>query len=375
MSEIASILRRFVFESPPGEWAIKQLRELLIGALKQGPVPQHVAFEMDGNRRYARSHRMETVEGHHRGFEALARIMEICYMTGVKTVTVYAFSIENFNRPKYEVEGLMQLAKVKLEQLTTYGDVLDRYGAAVRVIGQRELLRDDVLQVVDKAVARTRHNNKAVLNICFPYTSRSEITTAIQSTVAEYLAPPPPKNTPFSQSRIRQNILSRQLNGHDPLPTIRDNSPEKSQPTESATEVEPHEDHDEGASSSTTLPPDSPPLRYRGTAGANSSLPNPENITVDTLEKYMYTAEDPPLDLFVRTSGVERLSDFMLWQCHQDTQIFFLDCLWPDFDLHHFIWVLLEWQWRLKQNERDGTPVRRRQKSQWRSVAELEHGY
>ena len=81
-------------------------------------------------------------------------------MTGVKTVTVYAFSIENFNRPKYEVEGLMQLAKVKLEQLTTYGDVLDRYGAAVRVIGQRELLRDDVLQVVDKAVARTRHNNK-----------------------------------------------------------------------------------------------------------------------------------------------------------------------------------------------------------------------
>lgn len=183
MSEIASLLRRFVFESPPGEWAIKQLRELLIGALKQGPVPQHVAFEMDGNRRYARSHRMETVEGHHHGFEALARvricctifstpafpsfpiadalqIMEICYMTGVKTVTVYAFSIENFNRPKYEVEGLMQLAKTKLEQLTTYGDVLDRYGAAVRVIGQRELLRDDVLQVVDKAVSRTRNNNK-----------------------------------------------------------------------------------------------------------------------------------------------------------------------------------------------------------------------
>lgn len=86
--------------------------------------------------------------------------MEVCYKSGVKTVTVYAFSIENFNRPKYEVEGLMQLAKVKLEQLTTYGDVLDRYGAAVRVLGQLDMVREDVLQVVDKAVARTRNNKK-----------------------------------------------------------------------------------------------------------------------------------------------------------------------------------------------------------------------
>lgn len=77
MSDVLSVFRRFVLESPPGEWAIKQLRELLIGALKQGPVPQHVAFEMDGNRRYARSHRMETVEGHHRGFEALARVRQL----------------------------------------------------------------------------------------------------------------------------------------------------------------------------------------------------------------------------------------------------------------------------------------------------------
>lgn len=188
MASTVSMLRKLILESPPGEWALNQLRELLIGALKQGPVPQHVAFEMDGNRRYARTHRMETVEGHHRGFEALARvscdlpngqsqiklyfvflanrrrlqIMEICYKCGVKVVTVYAFSIENFNRPKYEVEGLMQLAKVKLEQLTTYGDILDRYGACVRVLGQREMIRDDVLQVVDKAVARTKHNNKYV---------------------------------------------------------------------------------------------------------------------------------------------------------------------------------------------------------------------
>jgi ditrans,polycis-polyprenyl diphosphate synthase len=75
-------------------------------------------------------------------------------------VTVYAFSIENFNRPKYEVDGLMQLAKVKLEQLILHGEVLQRYGASVRVLGQRELIRADVLKVVDQAVESTKHNTE-----------------------------------------------------------------------------------------------------------------------------------------------------------------------------------------------------------------------
>ena len=69
-----SHLWSWALRSPPAEWAIKQLRELLIGALSQGPIPQHIAFEMDGNRRYARSHKIETIEGHHLGFEALARV-------------------------------------------------------------------------------------------------------------------------------------------------------------------------------------------------------------------------------------------------------------------------------------------------------------
>jgi hypothetical protein len=69
--------RKWILDSPPAEWAINQVRELLIGALKQGPIPRHVAFEMDGNRRYARSHKIETIEGHHLGFEALARVKPI----------------------------------------------------------------------------------------------------------------------------------------------------------------------------------------------------------------------------------------------------------------------------------------------------------
>lgn len=113
---------------------------------------------MDGNRRYARSHKIETVEGHHLGFEALARVLEICYKCGVKVVTVYAFSLENFHRPKYEVDGLMQLAKVKLEQLIQHGELLDRYGASVKVLGRLDLIPPDVLEVVERAVAATSHN-------------------------------------------------------------------------------------------------------------------------------------------------------------------------------------------------------------------------
>ncbi|KAF4582001.1 dehydrodolichyl diphosphate synthase [Ophiocordyceps camponoti-floridani] len=335
MADFVSLLRRFIVESPPGEWALNQLRNLLIGALRQGVVPQHVAFEMDGNRRYARSHRMETLEGHHRGFEALGRMMEICYRCGVKVVTVYAFSVENYNRPKHEVEGLMQLAKVKLEQLTTYGDILDRYGACVRILGQRDMIRHDVLSVVDKAVARTRHNNKTVLNICFPYTSRAEMTTAIRSAVHEVL-------------------LSSQLDeSRQPLSTIRDDDDDNDDDPEEdatpkrqkiATPTPTAANQQQQPRPSSPTPPNKKPL----------PLPNPESITVETLEKHIYTALDPPLDILVRTSGVERLSDFMLWQCHQHTHLFFLQCYWPDLDLQHFVCVLLEWQWRRRQREREG---------------------
>lgn len=84
--------------------------------------------------------------------------MEVCYKSGVKVVTVYAFSIENFKRSKYEVDALMEMAKIKLSQLSQHGELLDRYGASVRVLGNRDLLRPDVLEVIDKAVNMTKNN-------------------------------------------------------------------------------------------------------------------------------------------------------------------------------------------------------------------------
>ncbi|KAI9814591.1 MAG: cis-prenyltransferase [Pycnora praestabilis] len=332
-------LRRWLLSSPPAEWAIQQLRELLIGALRQGPIPQHVAFVMDGNRRYARSHQIETVEGHNLGFEALARILEVCYKSGVKVVTIYAFSIENFKRSKYEVDALMDMAKVKLSQLAQHGDLLDRYGASVRILGERGMVKPDVLEAIDKAVQLTSGNKHAILNVCFPYTSRDEITSAIRSTVIDYSRPLPSLQRPFSESHIAQNIRSRHLSSSSTAGTY-------SPPSESSTP-----DNEDSTSSSTTLNPESPPNHELSGNPEGAIYPDPETITSEILTNHMYTAGTPPLDLLVRTSGVERLSDFMLWQSHQDTEIVFLECLWPEFDLQQFLPVLVEWQWRRKQVE------------------------
>jgi ditrans,polycis-polyprenyl diphosphate synthase len=72
-----SRIHKWLATSPPVAWTIRQLREILIGSLKQGPIPQHVAFVMDGNRRFARNHHIETVEGHNMGFESLARVCHV----------------------------------------------------------------------------------------------------------------------------------------------------------------------------------------------------------------------------------------------------------------------------------------------------------
>lgn len=110
-------------------------------------------------------------------------------------------------------------------------------------------------------------------------------------------------------------------------------------------------DHDDSVSSSTTLHPESPPQDSL----EETIYPDPETITSETIEDRLFTAGDPPLDLLVRTSGVKRLSDFMLWQCHEDTQLVFLDCLWPEFDLWQFLPVLVEWQWKQKHIEDKGS--------------------
>jgi ditrans,polycis-polyprenyl diphosphate synthase len=319
---------------------------------------------MDGNRRWARSNKVETVEGHNMGFEALARILEVCYKSGVRVVTIYAFSIENFKRSRYEVDALMDMAKMKLVQLSQHGELLDRYGASVRILGDRSLMREDVQEQIDKAVEMTKHNDSAVLNVCFPYTGREEITHSVRETVREFTKPPtrPQMKRPFSETHIQRNILSRQLpsvaedeeqNGRSP--SGRDLTSDADDSVISEHDLDSSSNLHEPVSSHTSHSP-SPNLRPTNTSAFSkaSNLPDPESITADTITKNTYTADAPPLDLLIRTSGVQRLSDFMLWQCHEDTEIRFLECLWPEFDLWHFLPVLVEWQWRQKKLAEEG---------------------
>ncbi|EER23534.1 cis-prenyltransferase [Coccidioides posadasii str. Silveira] len=351
-----SKMRKWFASSPPVEWGIGHIRELLIGALKQGPIPQHVAFVMDGNRRFARNHAIERVEGHNLGFEALAKILEVCYKAGVKVVTIYAFSIENFKRSKFEVDALMEMAKVKLSQLSQHGDLLDRYGASVRVLGRRELVKADVLEAIDRAVELTSRNGDAILNICFPYTSRDEITSAIRNTVIDY-------STPLD--RTSSNGIKRQFSKSRIVQTIREQAP-SAEPNPKEVELVSEEDRStieppSSFSSTTTLQQSQMASKLATVSGPYTSYPpnsdqliflSPETISTQTLDDHMLTADSPPLDLLIRTSGVERLSDFMLWQCHEDTDIIFLDTLWPSFGLWDFLPVLWEWQWRVRKQGR-----------------------
>ncbi|RMD44194.1 hypothetical protein DV735_g1021, partial [Chaetothyriales sp. CBS 134920] len=359
-------LHNWLLASPPAEYALNMLRELLIGALRQGPIPKHIAFVMDGNRRYAKHNRIETVEGHNLGFEALARILEVCYKAGVTHVTIYAFSIENFKRSQYEVDALMDMAKTKLQQLSQHGDILERYGAHIRVLGERDFLKPDVLEVIDGAVEMSsKYEGRCVLNVCFPYTSRLEMTTAVRETVAEFCKPISPRpapgrdhRSPFKEERIANTIRSHHLSEHgawdddekgdgnsrngDGNSHNSDGNSHNGDGNSRNSDVDEKGDKTSRNSNVDDVDSQAPPPQY----------PSPETITPATITKHLYTGDNPPVDLLIRTSGVSRLSDFLLWQCHEDTEIVFLDVLWPEFDLWSFLPVLWGWQWRVRK-ERD----------------------
>ncbi|RKP23707.1 dehydrodolichyl diphosphate synthase [Syncephalis pseudoplumigaleata] len=166
-----------------GDSACDLARRACLELLRHGEVPRHIAFIMDGNRRYARKCSVTPGEGHHEGFQKLEQILEWCLDLGVHTVSVYAFSIENFKRPAEEVNALMALARDKLHMLCEKSQLIREYDVAIRVIGQLDLLPADVREAADRAMQLTAHHRRTVLNICCPYTSRDEMTTAVGRTI------------------------------------------------------------------------------------------------------------------------------------------------------------------------------------------------
>ncbi|KAI7828312.1 putative undecaprenyl diphosphate synthase-domain-containing protein [Kickxella alabastrina] len=185
--------------------ASKIFRKFLVHILQQGPIPKHVAFIMDGNRRFARKSHQVTTSGHVAGFHKLANVLEWCNDLGIKHVSVFAFAINNFNRSEEEVSALMHLAKDKLKELADNSELVRYHGARIRIVGNKALLPSEVRQVMDYAEKTTQDNKGMTLNVCFPYSSTDEMTSAIRALIADA------ESGKLQESEISEGALESRL--------------------------------------------------------------------------------------------------------------------------------------------------------------------
>ncbi|KAL3895599.1 MAG: hypothetical protein SGPRY_013474, partial [Prymnesium sp.] len=150
----------------------------LCRVVQTGAMPKHVGFIMDGNRRFARDRGVEVAEGHRRGYGKLEEALRWCCELGVKAVTVYAFSIQNFKRSCEEVEALMALCEEKLQYMCGEDSVIQQQGVRVRVVGDLSLVSQSLRQKMHAVMKDTQGNSRHALTICFAYTSRNEMAAA-----------------------------------------------------------------------------------------------------------------------------------------------------------------------------------------------------
>ena len=210
-----------------------------------GKVPQHVAIVMDGNGRWANQRGLTRVEGHKAGEAALLDVVAGAIQAGVKHLTVYAFSTENWKRSPDEVRFLMGFNR---EVLRRRRDQLNAWGVRVRWAGRRPKLWASVINELQEAERLTAKNSTLTLTMCVNYGSRIELVDAF--------------------NEISEQIASGKL--------------------------------------------------------------KPGSITEKTVQRHLLTADLPDVDLFVRSSGEQRASNFLLWQSAY-AEFVFLDTLWPDF--------------------------------------------
>jgi undecaprenyl diphosphate synthase len=209
-------------------------------------VPCHVAIIMDGNGRWAAARGLPRAEGHRRGVEALRRTIRAAGEIGVKYVTIFSFSAENWSRPASEVGELMGLLRRFIRNDLAE---LHQSNVRVRVIGERDGLDPDIGRLLVEAEDLTKGNDGLVLVVAFNYGARQEITRAVR------------------------RIVDQVAQGH--------------------------------------LKPDS--------------------IAMETVARFLDAPDIPDPDLIIRTSGEQRLSNFLLWQAAY-SELVFVPTYWPDFD-------------------------------------------
>src|SRR3954471_2141633 len=168
-----------------------------------GPdVPHHVAIIMDGNGRWAASRGLPRVEGHRRGVEALRKTVRAAGEMGVRCLTIFSFSSENWQRPASEVRDLMGLLRIFIRK-----DLAELHGngVCVRVIGERDNLDPDIRRLLEEAEQLTRGNTNLLLVVAFNYGARNEIARAVRR-IAERVATGALKPSAITEDMIGENL-------------------------------------------------------------------------------------------------------------------------------------------------------------------------
>ena len=209
-------------------------------------IPEHVAIIMDGNGRWAKQRHMPRTYGHAKGAKVLEQTLEDCDSLGIKYLTVYAFSTENWSRPLQEVQVIMNLFR---DYLVSAVDKCTKNNVRCMVIGDRTRLSEDIIESINNLEEKTKDNTGITFIVAINYGGRDDITRAVRKIAAQ---------------------------------------------------------------------------------AADGSI-KPEDITDRTITDSLDTAGIPDPDLLIRTSGEERLSNFLMWQMAY-TEFYFADVHWPDFN-------------------------------------------
>ncbi|OZU90289.1 isoprenyl transferase [Virgibacillus indicus] len=231
--------------------------------LESDNIPDHVAIIMDGNGRWAKKRGLPRIAGHKEGINSVNKVVRAANQYNVKVLTLYAFSTENWKRPKSEIEFLMKLPK---EFLHIYLPELMENNVRIDTIGDFDALPQHTKKAVQYAKDKTKNNNGLLLNFALNYGSRLEIMRAIKQIMSD-----------IDCSKISIDSLDEKI-----------------------------------------------------------------------FSEYLYTQGLSDPDLLIRTSGEQRLSNFLLWQLAY-TEFWFTDVLWPDFDEVIFKEALYEYQQRKRR--------------------------
>jgi len=189
-----------------------QLLDERIDAVKKRQIPNHVAIIMDGNGRWAKQRKMPRIAGHHEGMKTVRQITNFANAMGVKALTLYAFSTENWKRPKIEIDFLMNLPG---EFLNTYLPELMEKGIRVEMIGDMDALPRHTEKAIKKAIEQTKDNKGLVLNFAMNYGSRVELVHAMKELAEEVVA-----GTLRVDEINEHSIESKLMTAHLPEPDL-----------------------------------------------------------------------------------------------------------------------------------------------------------